>query len=235
MRQPSTPSPIIMAKKRLNGKERRKRLEGRTLKKTILPSKKKDSSGKQKKQHGGEKRRRYKKSGGEGRAQKQEREREKRQENRTSAREKQKEEGDLQVTGQLGVSWDKKHTARVFLAKGGLYQIANWEHLCSKEEEVVENLEKFPSLPSFAKYGVETKVIYEMLDQLGKVLGQECIPGILRKIPIDWRDRRWLFLNPFTQVVTINQWTPRSVNETWCLTRFLPPFLMIISFLQQRL
>lgn len=148
----------------------------KTLSKDQLRSQKKSRTGK--KQHGIKNRRRYS-SGEEGRAQKQERDRQERQKKRILAREKQQEEGDLEVTGQLGVSWDKKNTARVFLAKGGLYQIANWEHLCSKEEEVIENMRKFPRLPSFEKYGVEDRVIYDMLDQLGKVLGQESMETML--------------------------------------------------------
>ncbi len=55
--------------------------------------------------------------------------------------------------------------------------------------------EEIPNVISFAKYGVEYKVIYEMLDQLRKVLGQECMPGILRKIPIDRREQVLLLMS----------------------------------------
>ena len=81
--------------------------------------------------------------------------------------------------------------------------VRHWREICDKA-----GTERGPRLPSFQKHMVPQAEMGKCLDQLAKCLSDECIPELLRDIPYHQRDRRWLFMNPYTILFYLSPLVP---------------------------
>lgn len=82
--------------------------------------------------------------------------------------------------------------------------IPHWRTLC--DDQVIKHR---PLLNSLIRAGVTAEDVYpRFMDALPKIFCSSSIPKVLRVIPRDQRDKRWVFLNPHTAVVKLKPGFP---------------------------
>lgn len=87
---------------------------------------------------------------------------------------------------------------------GGKMSIPHWPILCD-----LNIIKERPPLHSMTRVNATSADVYpKFMDALPKVFSTSSIPEALRGVPIDERDRRWLYLNPHTAVVKIRPGFP---------------------------
>jgi hypothetical protein len=82
-------------------------------------------------------------------------------------------------------------------------EVRHWKEICDKAGTA-----RGPRLRSFDDHNVPQAEMGKCLDQLATCLDDECIPDLLRDIPHHLRDRRWLFMNPYTILFHLSPLVP---------------------------